>query len=240
MPHVRTGAGTETDTEFTAASRDKSGLAQSVSIPANGVTLTGDLHLPAGAVGIVLFAHGSGSGRHSPRNKRVAEILREGSTATLLFDLLSLEEEKEDRFSGRFRFNVALLAKRLLAATGWIASHRSTQHLGLGYFGSSTGAGAALIAAAELGPTVDAVVSRGGRTDLAGPFLGAVEAPTLLLVGDNDPDILAINRTTAAQLRCPHELSIIRGASHLFEEPGTLEAAAREAAGWFRRHLQPR
>jgi len=207
---------------------------------AGAVTLDGDLTIPADAKGIVLFAHGSGSSRHSPRNQCVARAIRKAGTATLLFDLLTQEEEAEDRLSGRLRFDIALLAARLVEATRWIANQPDTQRLGIGYFGASTGGAAALVAAAEIGPAIDAVVSRGGRPDLAGDALEQVQSPTLLIVGERDKEVLDLNRIAFAQLHCEKELTLIPRATHLFEETGALEEVARLAADWFRRHLRPR
>jgi putative phosphoribosyl transferase len=189
---------------------------------------------------LVIFAHGSGSSRHSPRNQFVARRLQEAGLGTLLFDLLSREEEAEDALSGEFRFDIGLLARRLMTATRWVAREPQGQHLGLGYFGSSTGAAAALVAAAEAGAAIDAVVSRGGRPDLAGNALAAVEAATLLIVGGADELVLQLNEEAFEKLRCEKEFAVVPGATHLFEEPGALERVADLAAGWFRGHLRPR
>jgi putative phosphoribosyl transferase len=204
-----------------------------VLIRANGVTLPGTLAMTASAVGLVLFAHGTGSSRHSPRNRLVASELRHEGFATLLLDLLS-EREADDR---QQVFNIPLLADRLLAATRWAATDQHTRELPVGFFGASTGAAAALVAAARE-PDVRAVVSRGGRPDLAGAALAEVAAPTLLIVGGEDSQVLALNRTALAELRCHKDLAVIPGATHLFEEPGTLEAAARLATKWFLHYLQ--
>jgi putative phosphoribosyl transferase len=204
-----------------------------VLIQANGVTLPGALAMTASAVGLVLFAHGSGSGRDSPRNRLVASELRREGFATLLFDLLS-EREAEDR---RHVFDIPLLADRLLAATRWAAADPLTRELPMGFFGASTGAAAALVAAARE-PDVRAVVSRGGRPDLADAALAEVSAPTLLIVGGEDSQVLELNRKALAALRCHKELAVIPGATHLFEEPGTLEEAARLATKWFLHYLQ--
>jgi putative phosphoribosyl transferase len=204
-----------------------------VLIRTDGVTLSGTLAMTASAVGLVLFAHGSGSGRLSPRNRRVATELRHEGFATLLLDLLS-EREADDR---QQVFNIPLLADRLLAATRWAATDQHTRELPVGFFGASTGAAAALVAAARE-PDVRAVVSRGGRPDLAGAALAEVAAPTLLIVGGEDSQVLALNRTALAELRCHKDLAVIPGATHLFEEPGTLEAAARLASKWFLHYLQ--
>lgn len=212
----------------------------SVRITADSVTLEGEYCLPAGAVGIVLFAHGSGSSRHSPRNQAVARALQESGTGTLLFDLLTREEEAADAHTGHLRFNIGLLARRLIAVTRWVARQPRAEHLGFGYFGSSTGGAAALVAAAELSSVIDAVVSRGGRPDLAGDALPGVESPTLLIVGERDDLVLRLNEEAFEQLRCEKELAVVPRATHLFEEPGALEEVARLAAAWFRRHLKPR
>jgi len=209
-----------------------------VMIDVDGVSLEGTLSLPKSARGLVLFAHGSGSSRHSPRNRYVAHILQTRRIGTLLFDLLTNREESVDRYSGEFRFNIPFLAKRLVGATRWARSSIGPQELQVGYFGASTGAGAALMAAAELPEIVSAIVSRGGRPDLAGSALGLVHAPTLLIVGGNDEPVIDMNREALAQLGCPDkQLVIIPGATHLFEEPGTLEQVARVASMWFRTYF---
>lgn len=205
-----------------------------VSIPTDHVVLEGMLELPENAVGVVLFAHGSGSSRHSPRNNFVAEVLRRTGTGTLLFDLLTSREESVYET----RFDIPLLTRRLLAATRWARQDEATRDLPIGYFGASTGAAAALQAAAELPGTVAAVVSRGGRPDLAGKeALARVQAPTLLLVGGLDEAVIGLNRMAHGLLAGPKELVIVPGATHLFEEPGTLEEVAEQAAGWFKKHL---
>jgi putative phosphoribosyl transferase len=208
-----------------------------VRIPAGDVTLAGDLAMAAGAEGVVLFAHGTGSGRHSPRNRLVAEVLRAAGLATLLLDLLTEEEERADHLTGHLRFDIGLLASRLAAAREWLEGQPDAEALQVGYFGASTGAGAALVAAAE--HPVGAVVSRGGRPDLAGDALERVTAPTLLIVGSLDAPVLEMNREALDRLRCPKELRVVEGASHLFEEPGTLEEVAALARVWFRSHLAP-
>jgi dienelactone hydrolase len=185
----------------------------------------------------VLFAHGSGSGRHSPRNRHVARVLNEAKLATLLIDLLTPEEEVLDRLIAHLRFDIDLLARRLVHATDWLTHQSDTRRLRIGYFGASTGAAAALLAAAELPDLVGAVVSRGGRPDLAGPALPRVRAPTLLIVGGNDVQVIQLNRIALAQMLCEKQLVIIPGATHLFEEPGALDEVARLAREWFRRHL---
>ena len=206
-----------------------------VQIRSGAVTLSGDLSLPEKAQGVVLFAHGSGSSRHSPRNQFVARTIREAGVGTLLFDLLTKDEEAIDIHTAHLRFDIGLLASRLIDATYWIK--RELDYLRVGYFGSSTGGGAALVAAAELGENVGAVVSRGGRPDLAGDALPQVKSPTLLIVGGLDYPVIEMNETALAQLRCEKELKIVPGATHLFEEPSTLEQVADLAAEWFRRHL---
>jgi putative phosphoribosyl transferase len=198
------------------------------------VTLPGDLAVPPAPAGLVLFAHGSGSSRTSPRNRLVASVLHEVSLATLLFDLLTQEES----FDRGLVFDIPLLADRLLAATRWVRGQPEAEGLPVGYFGASTGAAAALWAAPEADPPVAAIVSRGGRPDLAGSRLPSVMAPTLLLVGELDRDVLDLNRQAQAMLGGPSELVVIPSAGHLFEEPGTLEMVARLAAGWFGTHLR--
>ena len=209
-----------------------------VQIEAGAVLLNGELKVPENASGIVLFAHGSGSGRHSPRNQYVANVIRDAGVGTLLFDLLTASEEVIDNYTGEFRFDINLLARRLVAATTWLAAQQETRHLCPGYFGASTGGGAALVAAAQMGEKIGAVVSRGGRPDLAGPALSHVKAPTLLIVGSLDGPVIRMNQDAYAQLRCEKELKIIAGATHLFEEPGKLQEVARLAASWFVNHLQ--
>jgi putative phosphoribosyl transferase len=210
-----------------------------VSIPLQAVTLTGEICLPPDAVGLALFAHGSGSSRHSPRNQSVARTLREGQVGTLLFDLLTAEEETAEAYTRQLRFDIPFLARRLVGATRWAVDQMGVRGLNVGYFGSSTGAGAALLAAAELGDTIRAVVSRGGRPDLAGHRdLAKVQSPTLLLVGGDDTEVLELNRSACEHLSCDKELSVIAGATHLFEEAGSLEEVARRAAAWFRHYLR--
>jgi putative phosphoribosyl transferase len=214
---------------------------RTVQIPSGPATLEGELQVPAGATGVVLFAHGSGSSRHSPRNQFVARTIREAGVGTLLFDLLTREEETVDLQTRHLRFDIGMLAERLEDATNWIKQEGETSHLRVGYFGSSTGGGAALVAAAEIGEEVGAVVSRGGRPDLAGPeALRRVKSPTLLIVGGNDVPVIRMNEEAYASLRCEKEIKIVPNASHLFEEPGALEEVARLAANWFKTHLQPR
>ncbi len=206
---------------------------EDVDVPAGAVHLAGHLALPLGSSGIVIFAHGTGSSRHSPRNRHVAEVLNAAGFGTLLFDLLTTDEER-DRGDV---FDVPLLAARLIGATRWLRARPGMAHLPIGYFGASTGAAAALWAAAEPGSNVMAVVSRGGRPDLAGPRLAAVEAPTLLIVGGHDGVVLDLNRRARAELRCESRLTVVPGAAHLFEEPGTLDRVAELARDWFTAHL---
>ncbi len=199
----------------------------------DSVVLEGELRVPAGAAGIVVFVHGSGSSRHSTRNMFVAKQLQRAGLATLLFDLLTEDEDKVYET----RFDIDLLTRRLLAVTAWLGQQPQTKDLAVGYFGASTGAAAALKAAAALGPEVKAVVSRGGRPDLAVPDLGGVRAPTLLIVGGDDREVIALNKKAAAELDCDKETVIIPKATHLFEEPGALEEVARLAAKWFKKYL---
>lgn len=210
---------------------------RTVRIPADGAELAGDLVVPAGAPALVIFAHGSGSSRFSPRNRFVAGVLNEAGFATLLFDLLTPAEEDLDRYSGRYRFDIPLLAARLEAATVWAKREPELAGLKIGYFGASTGAAAALIAAARRPEDVGAVVSRGGRPDLASDYLDRVRAPTLLIVGGNDPVVLELNRQALRKLRCEVRLEVVPGAGHLFEEPGALERVAGLARDWFKTHL---
>ena len=215
-------------------------VAAAVRMPIGPVTLTGDLEIPQDATGLVLFAHGSGSSRHSLRNQSVARALRAAGSGTLLFDLLTREEEAEDANTGHLRFNIGFLAGRLAAATQWVISLEEAQQLPVGYFGSSTGGAAALVAAAESDADVRAVVSRGGRPDLAGEALPFVKAPTLLIVGECDEEVLRLNEAAYAQLQCEKRLDVVPRATHLFEEPGALAEVARLAARWFQKHLGAR
>jgi len=211
---------------------------EQVRVEAGPVTLEGNLGIPEGAAGVVLFAHGSGSGRHSPRNRFVARLLRAAGLATLLIDLLTEEEEAEDQYTAHLRFDIGLLAERLVGATDWLANGPRTTSLSVGYFGASTGSGAALVAAAWRPQRIGAVVSRGGRPDLAGDALPAVRAPTLLIVGGDDEPVIGLNERALARLGAPvKKLVIVPGATHLFEEPGKLEEVARLAAEWFSRYL---
>lgn len=209
---------------------------EAVRITVGGVALDGDLARSPHSGGIVLFAHGSGSSRHSPRNRRVADHLQRAHLGTLLMDLLTADEEQLDLRSREFRFDIGLLARRLVGAIDWLAA-RFGRELGMGVFGASTGAAAALVAAAQRSDRVAAVVSRGGRPDLTGPALERVLAPTLLIVGGADTNGLALNRRAAARLAAEHRLEVVPGAGHLFEEPGALDAVARLAAAWFAAHL---
>jgi putative phosphoribosyl transferase len=208
-----------------------------VRIAADAARLDGDLSVPAGAHGVVLFAHGSGSSRHSPRNRYVARVLQEAKLATLLMDLLTPEEERVDQRTAHLRFDIQLLADRLTIAVDWLAQQEKTRALPIGCFGASTGAAAALAAAANRPNLVRAVVSRGGRPDLAGDLLRHVTAPTLLIVGGRDTPVIELNQHALAALQCEKKLVIVPGATHLFEEPGTLEEVARLARDWFELHL---
>jgi dienelactone hydrolase len=210
---------------------------QLVRVPAGSVTLDGNLTLPEGSRAVVLFAHGSGSSRHSPRNRYVARVLNEAKLATLLIDLLTLHEEVIDARTTQLRFDIDLLAERLVDATDWLSQFPDTKHLRIGYFGASTGAAAALAAAAVRPDAVQAIVSRGGRPDLAGAALVQVRAPTLLIVGGEDVQVIELNRAALVQLRCEKKLVIVKGATHLFEERGALDEVARLARDWFHRHL---
>jgi len=215
----------------------ESSTARSVNIPVDHARLEGDLVIPAGARGLVLFAHGSGSGRFSPRNRRVAAVLQDAMLATLLLDLLTDSEERIDSVTAQLRFDIPFLADRLLAATDWAASDAATRHLPLGYFGASTGAAAALIAAAKRPERVVAIVSRGGRPDLASHYIEEVRAPTLLIVGSLDEPVVAMNQDALKRLRTQKRLEVVPGASHLFEEPGKLERVAELARDWFIDHF---
>lgn len=211
----------------------------SVSIPCGDVDLQGELDAAEGVTGVVVFAHGSGSSRHSPRNHYVAQTLQDGGLATLLMDLLTAQEEQTDLRTAELRFDIALLVERVIGAADWLRSYPLTQNLPIGAFGASTGAAAALAAAAERPDAIAAVVSRGGRPDLAGDALKHVTAPTLLIVGGNDSPVIHLNRVALEQLRCEKKLEIVPGATHLFEEPGTLERVSELASDWFLTHLNP-
>ena len=208
-----------------------------LKIPVGNVVVEGTLTLPPGAKGVVLFAHGSGSGRFSPRNQYVAKEFNKATIGTLLFDLLTQEEEETDMVTAEYRFNIPLLAQRLIGATEWLRNDSQTRKLAFGYFGASTGAAAALIAAAKLPNEIAAVVSRGGRPDLAGEHLPNVVAPTLLLVGGLDAEVIELNQDAMDQMTAEKKLTIIPGATHLFEEPGTLEQVAKFSRDWFVRYL---
>jgi putative phosphoribosyl transferase len=208
-----------------------------VQIPAGRAVLSGNLTISNNSVALVLFAHGSGSSRHSPRNQFVARTLNGGGLGTLLFDLLTPEEEALDIYTREHRFNISLLAERLVHATNWAGQQKETRDQRIGYFGSSTGGAAALVGAAELPQEVGAVVSRGGRPDLAGDALPKVQAPTLLIVGGNDDIVIELNEMARDQMRCEVKLEIIPGATHLFEEPGALEEVAKLASDWFVNHI---
>ena len=212
-------------------------MTKSVEIGLADAVLHGDLTLPLGAAGLVIFAHGSGSSRHSPRNRFVAGVINRAGLGTLLMDLLTEEEERVDDITRELRFDIELLGRRVAQVVQWAGESEELAELPVGLFGSSTGAAAALVAAAELPQSIHAVVSRGGRPDLAGRSLSRVECPTLLLVGGLDDVVIGLNEGARAQMRCPTELVIVPGATHLFEEPGTLEEVARLAAEWFARHL---
>src|SRR6266404_1391415 len=218
------------------AAHAETALASGVQIRSGAAVLQGDLRIPDGAKGVVLFAHGSGSSRHSQRNQFVARTISEAGVGTLLFDLLTKDEEAIDMNTRHLRFDIGLLAERLIDATHWIKGE--LDYLNVGYFGASSGGGAALVAAAELGETVGAVVSRGGRPDLAGDALTKVKCPTLLIVGGLDYPVIEMNREAYELLHCKKELRIVPGATHLFEEPGRLEEVARFAAAWFQEYLR--
>ena len=208
-----------------------------VKVPADKMTLDGDLCIPSSARGLVVFSHGSGSSRHSPRNRYVAGELRQAGLATLLIDLLTPDEEADDAFSGNWRFDINLLSRRLTGITDWIHTAKDTRHLNPGLFGASTGAAAALITAALREKVVKAVVSRGGRPDLALPLLDQVKAPTLLIVGGKDIPVIKMNREALVRIKTEKRLVIVPGATHLFEEPGALEQVADLAREWFIRYL---
>ncbi|MCW3996340.1 MAG: dienelactone hydrolase family protein [Candidatus Bathyarchaeota archaeon] len=210
----------------------------SIRIPVGNVEVEGNLYLPSGTTGIVVFVHGSGSSRFSPRNQYVAKEINKASIGTLLFDLLTPKEEEQDIVTAEYRFNIGLLAQRLIGTTKWLKNNPKTKNLALGYFGASTGAAAALIAAADLPNDVATVVSRGGRPDLAGDYLPRVKAPTLLIVGGWDTEVIALNRQAQKQMTNENKLVIIPGATHLFEEPGKLEEVAKLSTDWFIRYLK--
>ncbi|MCU1276350.1 MAG: hydrolase [Bryobacterales bacterium] len=230
-------AGDVSDGRLIGASMKTAIEEQVVRITADSAELEGNLSIPAGATGVVLFAHGSGSSRHSPRNRYVARALQDGGLGTLLIDLLTAAEEREDIRTARLRFDIGLLAERVVGATDWLTQNPATADLRIGYFGASTGAAAALVAAAERPDKVSAVVSRGGRPDLAIPVLDRVKAPTLLIVGGLDDQVIDMNREALRHLRVEKRLEIIPGVTHLFEEPGALEEVARLAREWFTQYL---
>jgi putative phosphoribosyl transferase len=208
-----------------------------VRIPAGPAVLDGNLIIPDNTIALVLFVHGSGSSRHSPRNQFVARQLNNAGLATLLFDLLTPKEELLDVRTAQYRFDIGLLAERLIHATKWAQQQKQTRDVRIGYFGSSTGGAAALVAAAELPDDVDAIVSRGGRPDLAGDALPKVKAPTLLIVGGEDHVVIELNEKARAQMRCEVKINIVPGATHLFEEPGALERVAQLASDWFTNNI---
>lgn len=211
---------------------------RAIKISIGKITLEGDLVIPKNAPGIVLFAHGSGSSRHSSRNRYVARVLQDAGLSTLLFDLLTREEEAVDQYTMHLRFDIPLLAQRLAGATKWILENEDTKHLGVGYFGASTGAAAALVAAAANPAPVRAVVSRGGRPDLAADALPRVQAPTLLIVGGDDEPVIDLNKEAMSKMKAECKLVIVPGATHLFEEPGKLEEVAVLARDWLSQHLR--
>ncbi len=217
-----------------------SGLAETpVTIPVGDVRLHGDLVVPSRASGVVVFAHGSGSSRHSPRNRQVASALQSAGLGTLLFDLLTEQEEEIDNRTRRLRFDIDLLAERMVGVTRWLAEEEDTRRLRVGYFGASTGAAAALVAAARLADRVGPVVSRGGRPDLAGDALQALSSPVLLIVGGADVEVLELNRRAAERIRSAVELAVVPGATHLFPEPGAMEEVTRLATEFLLKHLPP-
>jgi putative phosphoribosyl transferase len=223
---------------MTMARATMPGLERDVQLRASGVEIQGTFAVPPEPVGVVLFAHGSGSGRFSSRNRFVADVLRQGALATLLVDLLTSEEDAVDQLTREFRFDIPRLADRLIGAIDWLGEQPEAATLPVGLFGASTGGGAALIASARRPDRVRAVVSRGGRPDLAGDALPAVRAPTLLIVGGDDLSVIELNRQAMARMRTRVDLEIVPGATHLFEEPGTLEHVARLAREWFLNHLR--
>lgn len=211
---------------------------QTYQIPIDGGVLAGFLNIPEHPRGVVLFVHGSGSSRHSPRNQFVACTLHNTGMATMLIDLLTTREEEYDHYTGRLRFNIDLLSERVAQITRWLTQYPATADLKIGYFGASTGAAAALVAATHYPQVVKAIVSRGGRPDLARPYLDRVQAPTLLIVGENDTQVIALNRIAHSLLHCRKQIEIVAGATHLFEEPGTLEQVTQLASRWFVMYLR--
>ena len=208
-----------------------------ITISLDHFQINGILSIPDKPIGLVVFAHGSGSSRFSKRNQFVAGFLNQSNISTFLFDLLTPEEDKVDQYTREFRFNIPLLAQRLIVVTNWIRSNQDKKNLNIGYFGSSTGAAAALIAAAQLPNDIKAVVSRGGRVDLAAEYLENIQSPTLFIVGELDYEVITLNERAFERLSCTKELTIISGATHLFEEPGTLEQVAQHASDWFAKFL---
>ncbi|ADI74420.1 dienelactone hydrolase [Methanohalobium evestigatum Z-7303] len=211
---------------------------KTVQISVDSEQIEGDLTIPNNPDGIIIFAHGSGSSRHSPRNKYVAQNLQDNGFATLLIDLLTPDEDETDRLTGRLRFDIDLLSRRLVTATNWVLNNPETSNLNIGYFGASTGAAAALIAAAQHPMYINAVVSRGGRPDLAEHIFDRVQAPTLLIVGGNDPKVIELNKWAMERMNAKKKLEIVPGATHLFEEPGKLEEVSRLAGEWFKQYLK--
>jgi len=210
---------------------------QTYQIPIDAGALAGFLNIPEHPRGVVLFVHGSGSSRHSPRNQFVARTLHHTAMATMLIDLLTTREEEYDHYTGRLRFNIDLLSERVAQTTRWLTQYPATADLNIGYFGASTGAAAALVAATHYPQVVKAIVSRGGRPDLARPYLDRVQAPTLLIIGENDTQVIALNRIANSLLHCRKQIEIVAGATHLFEEPGTLEQVTQLASRWFVKYL---
>ncbi len=218
--------------------RPRTVISKNIEIKSGKARIFGDLIVPPGAKGAVIFSHGSGSGRFSPRNRLVAEHLNKAHIATLLVDLLTKDEDEKDAITAEFRFDIDLLTERLLSATNWLSQNPSTKNFNIGYFGASTGAASALKAAAKAGGSVHAVVSRGGRPDLAGESLSIVKAPVLLIVGGSDYQVISINEEALNKIKAKKELIIVPGATHLFEEPGALENVAELAKGWFLKYLE--
>ena len=217
--------------------RPSTPIEETVLIPTDHGALHGDLRVPAGAFGLVVFAHGTGSSRHGPRNRNVARALQERGFGTLLLDLLTVEEERTESPAEELHFNIELLADRVMRASAWARQNRYTSTLPIGYFGASTGSAAALVAAARQPENVRAIISRGGRPDLAGPYLSKVRAPTLLIVGGNDPVVIRLNEQATERMAAETKLEIVPGATHLFEEPGTLEKVTELATDWFIQHM---
>ncbi len=217
---------------------EKVAISREIWVSVGSITLLGELSVPGRAEGLVLFAHGSGSSRHSLRNQYITKVIRDAGIGTLLFDLLTREEEKIDLQTRLLRFDIGLLARRLVGATQWVKRQKETAPLRIGYLGASTGGGAAMVAAAEMGDEIGAVVSRGGRPDMAGEALAQVVSPTLLIVGGLDDVVMRLNEEALGKLKCVKEMMIVPGATYLFEEPGKLEEVTRLAADWFRKYLR--